>query len=300
MNFNYGDILTNAWQTIWKHKSILGLLMVPMGVAFLPVLLFMVFVFIMVGSGKTDISETISAVLAFVLILFFVISSIANLAIRSASVSAATLGIVRAERGEGSTKFMDLVRDGVPYFWRILGVTLVVSLTIGLFFTVFFMLAFVLILVTIGMAAICLQPILILLTPLMLLMIGVLEAAQTAVIAEDMGVMAALQHALRVMRAHVWKYLVITLIVYFGSSLLSGFITIPLILPIFFVPFLLESGHEISMQGVALISVLFSCVFFPLMILIYGTSSAFMKTALDLTYLRLTQKTGKQVIFSDA
>lgn len=274
--------------------------MVPMGAAFLPVLLFMVFVFIMVGSGKTDLSGTLSAILAFALILFFVISAIANLAIGSASISAATLGIVRAERGEGSAKFTDLVRGSMPYFWRILGVTLVVSLTIGSFFSAFFMLAFVLILVTIGMAAICLQPLLILLTPLMLLMLGVLEAAQTAVIAEDMGVMAALQQALRVMRAHVWKYVVITLIVYFGSSLLSGFITIPLILPIFFVPFLLGSGHEISMQGVALISVLFSCVFFPLMILIYGISSAFMKTALDLTYLRLTQKTEKQVIFSDA
>lgn len=161
MNFNYGDILTNAWRTIWRHKSILGLLMVPMGVAFLPALLFMVFIFIMVGSGKTDLSETLSAVLAFVLILFFVISTIANLAIGSASISAATLGIVRAERGEGSTKFTNLVKDGAPYFWRILGVTLVVSLTIGSFFSVFFMLAFVLILVTIGMAAICLQPILI-------------------------------------------------------------------------------------------------------------------------------------------
>jgi len=63
MNFNYGDILTNAWQTIWRHKSILGLLMVPMGVAFLPAFLFMVFIFIMVGSGKTDLSGTLSAVL---------------------------------------------------------------------------------------------------------------------------------------------------------------------------------------------------------------------------------------------
>lgn len=68
------------------------------------------------GGWKTDLSETLSAVLAFVLILFFVISTIANLAIGSASISAATLGIVRAERGEGSTKFTDLVKDAMPYF----------------------------------------------------------------------------------------------------------------------------------------------------------------------------------------
>jgi hypothetical protein len=158
------------------------------------------------------------------------------------------------------------------------------------------MLAFLLILVTIGMASICLQPIMILLTPLMFLMIGVLEAAQIAVIAGDMNVLDAVKRALQVVRAHVWKYVIITLIVYFGSSILTSIIITPLMLPIFFVPFLLEFGQGMSMQSVVLISVLVSCIFFPVMILVSSVIGVFMKASLDITYLRLTLPAEEQVV----
>ncbi len=302
MNFDYGNVLTCALQVTWKHKSLWGLLVLPMLVAFLPFIFFFIFISVLTLNLKADVSETMSVVIFVSFLLALVLSVIANFGVGSVSVSAATLGIIRADRGEGSTKFIDLVKDGMPYFWRILGVTLVFNLTIGLIFTVFSMLAFALIVVTIGMASICLQPIMLLLTPLMFLMVAVIEAAQIAVIADDLGIMDAVKHALQLVRAHVWKYIIITLIVYFGSSILSSIIVTPLMLPIFLTPVLLEFGQEMSMQSVALISGAFVCIFVPLMFLVSSVVGVFMKASLDLTYLRLTaeqRKTENQVIFSD-
>jgi hypothetical protein len=293
MSFDYSNILTRAGQITWKHKSIWGLLMLPVLTAFLPFILFFILFLVIIGIAEWDVSETMFVVLTIVFLLLFGLSAAVNYAVGSLFNSAATLGIVRAERGEGSTKFMDLLRDGAPYFWRILGLILVVNLTIGLIFTIFNLLAFVLILVTIGMASICLQPIMILLMPFMFLMVGVLEAAQIAIVVEGMSVMDAVKRALQVVRAHVWKYVIITLIVYFGSSILTSIFITPLMLPIFFVPFLLGLGHEISGQSVVLISVLFSCIFIPLMILISGVLGVFMKASLDITYLRLTSPAEK-------
>jgi hypothetical protein len=288
MNFDLGNILTRSGQITWKHKSIWALLMLPIIVAFLPLLLFLIFFLIIVTITGSDIPDFIYFGLALIFLLTIVVSTIINYAVRSVSNSAATLGIVRAERGEGSISFMDLLKDGLPYFWSILGVMAVVNLTIGLAFAIFFILVFMLIIVTIGMAAICLQPIMILLTPMLFLMVGVMEAAQIAVIVGNMNAMDAVKHAFQVVRANVWKYVIITLIVYFGGSFLSSIVFMPLMLPVFFVPFLLELGHGISTLGVVLISILFLCVFFPVMTLVSSVITVFMKTSLDLTYLQLT------------
>lgn len=300
MNFDLGDILTRAGQISWRHKSIWGLLVLPMLVAFLPFMLFLVLFLSIIWVAEADMPGAMYVAVGIAFLLLFVLSTAVNYAIGSVCSSAATLGIIRAERGEGSTRFMDLLRDGSPYFWRILGVMLVVNLTMSLAYTVFFLLALVLTLVTFGMASICLQPLMLLLTPLMFLMIGILEAAQVAVITRDMGVMDAVKYALQVVRAHVWKYVIITVIVYFGSSILSSVIIMPFMLPLFALPFLIEFGQEMSLLSVAVISILFFCVFIPVMILVSTVVGVFMKTSLDLTCLRLTQNPENQVLFGEA
>ncbi|CAG0952363.1 hypothetical protein ANAEL_00137 [Anaerolineales bacterium] len=295
MNFDLGDTLTCAGKISWRHKSIWGLLMLPMLVAFVPFALFVVLFFSVIWVAEADLPGIAYAVLGIVFLLLFVLTTAVNYMVSSLCSSAATLGIIRAERGEGSTKLMDLLRDGRPYFWRILGVTLAVNLTLLLAYGIFTLLGLVLILVTFGMASICMQPIMLLLTPLMFLVIGITEAAEVAVITRDMSVMDAIKYACQVVRAHVWKYIGITLIVYFGTSILSSIVVVPLMMPAFALPLLLELGGEVSLLGMALISALFFCVFIPVMILVSSVMGVFMKTALDLTSLRLTQNAENQV-----
>ena len=296
MNFDYSSILTRAGQITWRHKSIWGLIFLPMIVAFIPFILFFIFFLAVMTITEWDVSNTLLVIVALVFLMTLVVSTIVNCAVRTASISAATLGIFRAERGQGSTKFMDLLRDGLPYFWRILGVMLVVNLTLGLIIMIFNLLVFVLIVITIGMASICLQPIMILLMPFMFLVLGLLQAAQMGVVAENMSVMDAIKHALQVVRAHIWKYVIITLIVYFFSSILSSFIVMPMMLPVFFVPFLLELGNGMNMQNLALTTALLFCIFFPLMILVSSVIGVFMKASLDITYLRLALPVEEQVV----
>jgi hypothetical protein len=292
VNFDYGNMLGRAWQITWKHKAIWALLVLPMSLSFLFIPFFIAPLFFL-DEGISSRTETVFLIAMFVFLIIFMASS---LVINTISMSSATLGVIRAERGEGSLSFIDLLRDGTEHFGRILGATLIISLTIGLGFFVFFMCVLVLSVVTMGLASICLQPVMILLTPLMFLMIGVMEAAQTAVIAESLNPMDAVKRALQVVRENIWKYVLITLIVYFGSSILSSFLMLPIMIPIFAVPFFLESGQNMSQGTMISIAAAFSCIFFPLMLAFQSIVGTFMKTSLDITYLRLTHPTENRVI----
>ncbi|GAB1471325.1 hypothetical protein MASR2M66_22030 [Chloroflexota bacterium] len=292
MNFDYGNVLTRALQITWKHKSFWLFMMLPMLIGSILFFAFIVPVFLL--DGNEDMMGLVMAawmgVVALVMIASFLVST--------AGMASLTLGILRVERGEGSTSFMDLVRDGFAYFGRALGVMLIIQLTIGLFFTVFFLCIGALTAVTMGIAAICLQPVMILLTPLSLLVVAVMYGALVAVIDEDLGALEAVKRAGQVVREHVWKFIIISLIVYFGTSIISSIFIFPAMLPVMAGPILMESGMDMSGQPVILIMLVFACIFFPLMSLMTGISGAFMTSALGLTYLRLSRPAGNEVVYA--
>jgi uncharacterized membrane protein len=123
-----------------------------------------------------------------------------------------------------------------------------------------------------------------------------MEAAQTAIIADNLSAMDAIKRAIEIVRANIWKYVIIALIVYFGSTILSSFIIMPLMVPVFAVPFLLDSGREMNTQTIVVISIVFACVFFPLMTLFSSITGTFMKASLDITYLRLANSNETKII----
>lgn len=283
MNFDYGNVLTRAWQITWRHKAIWMLVILSILPSFLLFPLFFLPIFLLTDSGESAVPGLVLFVL---LLIAFIIVMMASYIVGAVASSSVTLGIVRAERGTGSLRLMDLLRDGLAYFWRILAIMLIVGLMLSLLFSIFSLISVFLILVTIGVAAICTQPLMILLTPLMFLMIGFMEAANTAVIADGMNAMDAIRRAWQIVRANIWKYVLITLIVYFGTSILTSFIMVPFMLPVFVVPFLLD-GSDAGAQLLIAVAIVFACTFFPLMILVSSVTGTYMKTALDLTYLRL-------------
>lgn len=171
MNFDYGNVLTRALQITWKHKSFWLFMMFPMLVGSIIFLAFIVPVFLLEGD-----EEMMGLVMA-LWIGVIALGMIASLLVSTAGLTSLTLGILRAERGEGSTAFMDLVRDGFAYFGRALGVVLIIQLSIGAVFTAFFLCVAALTAVTMGLASICLQPIMILLTPFSLLVVAVMYGA---------------------------------------------------------------------------------------------------------------------------
>ena len=295
MNFDYGNILTRTLQITWKHKAFWGILTLPLLGYFAIFPFIFAFIFLLEENPSSKIN-TVFVIAFFVLVSLLILVS---MILQTYAASAVTLGIVRVDRGEGSLRFMDLLNDSREYFWWQLGVFLIVQLSIGLVFSIFFAFFFAATLVTMGMASFCFQPIMILLTPLMYLVIGILEAAHTAVITENLGSWDAIKRGFAVVREHVWKYVILTIIIYFGVMILTSIFMFPMMIPFMALPIMAESGSEMTSSVVIGIIALFTCIFFPVMAIISGISQTLLKTALDLTYLRLTQKAENQVIFSE-
>ena len=284
MNFDYGDTLKQAAQITWRNKSfwVLMILRTLPSVLTLPI-------FFLIFSSLEKSRGRLTSVLMLVFMLVFILLMAASLFIMAFSSSAVTLGIIRTNRREGSTMFMELLRDVLPFYWRSLGLILSVQLTIGLVFTIIFLFIGAFSLVTMGIGAICAQPILLLLTPFTMLLLSFMEAAQTVLLEEDLGVVDALKTAARVVREHVWKYLIISLIVYFGITAFSSFISIPLALPAVMLTMSMQaSGNVPSQMGLAIILSMM-CFFFPVITAVSGVTQTFLKATLSLTYLRLSR-----------
>lgn len=213
--------------------------------------------------------------------------------------SAATLGVYRAERGERELSFAGLLRDSRPYLGRMLGAFLIINLSIGLVFTVFFLMVLALTLVTMGIASICLQPIMILITPLSFLVLGVLESIQAAIIVEDMSALDAVKRGLSIVRENIWKYVILTLIIYLGTSVIMSICMTPFMIPFFGFSFFI-STEQFDPKMMTVIIFGFMCLFFPLMIVFQSLTMAFMKSALFLTYLRLTKPTENVPVMIEA
>ncbi|HCR72616.1 MAG TPA: hypothetical protein DIW23_14325 [Anaerolineae bacterium] len=288
MNFDYGNILTSTFQITWKHKVFWGILTIPMLFSFVIFPIAFLYVYFFEEAQTPEISALI-VIIYFVLV--FAITIISTI-LQIFALSAVTLGIVRVEKGEGSLKFIDLLQDSRAYFWRQLGVFVIIQFSVGLIFAIFLGFVFAATMVTMGLASLCLQPIMLLLTPFMFLVIGVLEAAHTAVITENLNAWDAVKRGFEIVRDHIWKYIIITVIVYFGVTLIFSFLMFPMFIPLMVFPIFSETGSEILIW----VSVVFACIFFPIMAFISAISQTLLKTALDLTYIRLTHKGENQVM----
>lgn len=291
MNFDYGDTLKQAAQMTLRYKSfwvLMTLQMLPSMIMF-PLFFFALW-FLEEGQGNAE--GVWMVVFGGTLILLF----FASFLLMAYSHSTVTLGVIRVDRGGEITDPMGLLRDALPFYGRSLGLILSIQLTIGMIFTVVFMLIGLVTVVTMGIGSICLQPIILLLTPLSMLLMAFMEAAQTALIAENLGVLDALKRAFQVVRAHLWKYVIISLVVYFGTSIISGIISIPLTFPAAILAVSTETmSLSDSQMGMAVMASVVCC-FLPVIFAISGVTQTFIKTTLGLSYLRLASPAGEQVI----
>ena len=300
MNFDFGNVLTRAWQSTWKHKVLWAISALPMIVSFLffPLFIFPVY-FLPDTEGQREMFQSADIILPIIFFIVLAFLFVVSFLLRGVSISAATLGVFRAERGEGDLSFASLLSDGRQYFGRILGVLLIVDLTLGLVFALFFLMVFVVTMVTMGMASICLQPIIILITPLSFLVFGVLESAQAAVVVDDMSALDAVKRGMNIVRENIWKYAIMTVIIYVGSSLIMSFFMMPLMVPFFAFSFFTSTQHfDVRMMTVLMLGVM--CLFFPLMTAFQSVMMTFMKSALFLSYQRLAKPAESAPVFVEA
>ena len=293
MTIDLGAVLTRAWQITWKHKVLWVVSMLPflIGLLFFPIWIAFVF------SDRLDpdkieawVENPIVIIVGIVLYILFIGGSVV---LQVLSRSAVTLGIYRVETEGPAVSFMGLLREGSQYFWRILGTILLIGLGLAAFFLIFFACAVVLSAVTMGMAMFCFQPLFLLMTPLIWMVMALMEQAEAAVIADGMNVTDAIQRAYQLIRSNLGSYLLLTLVLYLGLGILTSFIFVPFMVPMFlFMIRSMESGTP-DFNNIMRMQAIFGVVLFPLISVVQSFVLTYMKAALTVTYLRLTRSSGE-------
>ena len=299
MNFDFGEVLSRAWQITWKHKVLWGISLLPLLVSFFsfPVWLMIVF---QKDFDFNRISKWMQDPVAIVLVaMIYVLIFMASIFLQMVSRSSVTLGIYRAETSAEPVAFMDLIKSGLSYFWRFLGVSFLVGVGIMVVFVGIFAIMTLLSVVTFGLAMLCLQPFFILMVPLSWLVMAFMEQSESAVVADGTNLMDALKRAYELIRAHLWKYVLITLILYVGMGALMSLIIFPIMVPIFF--FMMNDlNAEMDVIRILRMQAVLGLILVPLMGFVQGFSITYMKSAMMLVYLRLTRPAQAPLVLQEA
>jgi hypothetical protein len=311
MNFNFGDVLSRAWQIIWKHKVlwIFGILASCSrggsggnsgsswqqngnngfgGTPNLPPQLLRLF---------ETISENITA---FIAIIVAIVCIFWIVAIFLGTIG--KIGLIRgtwqAEGGAENLIFGQLFSESTPYFWRMFGLSLIVSLPFliligalvagGLVFGISLSqgndasaLGLVA-LVPFFIGCICL------LIPLGFVISMIVRQAENAIVLEGASVLPSISRGWDIFRSNLGPIIVMAIIL-FVMSLVAGFIiAIPVLIVVIPAVFAFVAGNAENWTPMIVAGVLL-CLYTPISLLLNGILIAYTESVWTLTYMRLVK-----------
>jgi hypothetical protein len=293
-NFNFGEVLTRAWQIIWKHKVlwIFGILASfargsgsgsgggggNSG-------------YQMNGSGNGPFSggqiERVMnqfgnfiqnhwwIIIAIILGLFLVsfIFYMLGMMGRIGLIKGAAL----ADKGAEHLAFGELWSESMPFFWRIFGI----NFLFGLAFLVILIPLVLFGFVTMGIGFLCI------IVPLSWVVMVIVEQAQNAIVLEDLSMLDGFKRGWEIVKVNAVPMIIMVLILGIGSAVLGLIVALPLIIAL--IPIFI--GMVTSQQSLTPFYIALACcaVYMPVLIFFNGVLTAYIQTAWTLTYLRLSQ-----------
>lgn len=319
-NFNFGEVLTRAWQIIWKHKIL--------------------WVFgILAGCGRSGgsfnsggggggngdgggqppeippqmmrwlqtIEQNLTTIII-VLVALFCVIWIVTVFLSVIGKIGLIRGTAQAEGGAASLVFGELFSGSVPYFWRMFGLSLILSLPV---FVIVMVIAVVMIggLATSGgdetalVAMMGMIPIMIgcfcILIPVMFVLGMVFRQAENAIVLEEMNVLPAITRGWEVFKANLGPIILMAIILGVIGFVASFVIVIPIFIIVFpaMITFMAGQGQNLTplyMMGACL------CLFIPVAWLLQGIITAYAESAWTLTYMRLTKPQDNAPIIVEA
>lgn len=296
MNFDVGEVLSQAWQITWKHR-VLWIIGILFGFFMSTMFLLMFFPFLLpllIQNSRMDLMPVfiVGFIIAF-LLFFLVLYPISVFAQTSA-----TLGILDANQDTEHFSASELIKKSLPFFWRVLGLMLLFAVGMNLIFFITQAIMFLLTIVTLGIAAICMTPIMFLMYPAFYIAIVWMEQAMNGIIIDNMTVTDAAKQGWNLIRNNFMSIALMALVVYFGIGLVTGILIVPIMIPLFVVPFsFIENEPNWTILSISMLCI---AVFMPLFAFISGWSLIFTKSAWVLTYLRLTRGLAAQPILFEA
>lgn len=296
MTFDIGEVLSRAWQTTWKNK-VLWIIGISFGffASLLFPLIFLPFLFpVLARDSRMDLALAGLAGFFVIFLLFMVVLYPVSVFAQTSL----TLGVLNVEQDQERLSARELLRRSAPFFWRVLGMMLLFAAGMTFIIMIIQAIALLFMLLTLGFGAICIAPLSFLMYPVMYVAIVWMEQATNGIIIDNMTVMDAARQGWDLVRNNFWSVAILALIVYFGIGIVTSVIIMPLMIPLFMVPFgFIE--HEVNWIIVS-ISIVCAVAFIPLFAIISGWSMIFTKSTWVLTYLRLTRNLKLQPLPEEA
>jgi hypothetical protein len=302
MNLNVGEILTTAWRILWKHKIlwIFGILAgcgangAPRGnvsysfssgdVGSLPpgVQNF----FNGLSQHPAQAAGIVAAAFALVCVIVLVFVALGVLG-RIGLIS----GTRRADGGVAHLGFGELVEASRPYFWRIFGLHLLLGLAAFVVILLFVVLFVGFAAVTLGLGLFCLIPLICVLIPLAWLAAVWFEQTDIAIVLEDLSIPNGLARGWKVLSSNWGPMIIMALILFIGSAIVSFILVVPFVLAAFPAAFAFISASPNLQQGLLALGLVCACIYLPFLILANGIVQTYYHSAWTLTFLRLTSGT---------
>lgn len=307
MSFNFGEVLSRAWQITWKHKVlwIFGILagcgqgrgggnsggrnisyetqgpdLPPQVMRWFEIIEANILTFIGIGI----------ALICLIWIISIFLSTVGRIGlIRGAS---------QADEGTEKLIFGQLFSESLPYFWRIFLLSLLVAIPVLLLLAALFVG-----LIVFAVAAsegtnagivglVTMVPLLIactcILIPVMIVIGMIVRQAERAIVLENLPLLAALSRGWDVFRANLGPIIVMGIILFVIGLVVGFVIAIPVLLLVVptmmaFVAGEAQDWTPLIVMGVGL------CLYIPIAWLLNGIATAFSESAWTLTYMRLTR-----------
>ena len=308
-NFNFGEVLTRAWQNIWKHKVLW---------------IFGILASCARGNGGggnggggnsgyqtggdapfsgTQVEQGINQVGQYIEKNLWIIIAIGIVIILLSFVFYALgmmgrIGLIKgtykAENGAESLSFGEIWAESMPYFWRIFGL----NFLIGLAFLVIFIPLILFGFITAGIGFICIIPLLCILIPISWGIAVVLEQAQPAIVLENLGMFDGLKRGWEIVKSNAVPMIIITLILGIGSVIIGVIIALPLIIAV--VPLIIGAGSLRESLTPVYIALACCAAYIPVLIFFNGVLTAYIQSVWTLTYLRLAKPKEDALIFVEA
>jgi hypothetical protein len=281
MNFNFSEVLTRAWQITWKHKALWIYAMLPFILwgFYFPLFLF-AFPW---GSLKSPSSGFSSE--PFIVVGAIVITLL-TLIVQLFGNAALTLGTVRAEGGLEKQGFRELFKSSLPYVGRIFGAMVLIGVATLVFFFVFTACSTAVSIVTMGIGSIFLQ---FLLYPIMFAVWITMEVSQAAIVADEIGATNAIGRAWDLLTSYIWKFLLIGVVVYVAQAIVSSFVIMPILVPMWFVMYNSIVNETAPSTNILLVTMLCVVALQPLYAVVMGISTTFIRSTFVVTYQRLSR-----------
>ncbi len=200
------------------------------------------------------------------------------------------IGVIKgaqlADDGAETLGFGQVWRASLPYFWRVLGLTLAVGLLAFVLVLVMLLPLIALSVVTMGIGMLCIIPFLCLFIPLMWVLGVIINQATVAIVTEDRGILDSVQRSWAVVRSNVGQYLLMALVLFIGGAIVGLVISLPVILIVVPAIFSLAFSQGQNFTGL-MIAGLCLVLYLPVALVLQGVLITYVNTAWTLTFRRL-------------